>query len=109
MRVPAGVQQDRWSLCSAETQVRPSPTQWVFCRIGCNCSWDLTPGLGTPYAAGQPKIKSKEKLLCDPELQPQIKTVLPERFLSGEVRLDVKISQGLGVHLGFSGVLPGYL
>ena len=28
--------------------------------IGCSCSWDLIPGRGTPYGAGQPK-KGKNK------------------------------------------------
>ena len=33
------------------------------CSIGhnCNCSWDLIPGLGNPYAAEQPKKKKKIK------------------------------------------------
>ena len=29
--------------------------------ISCNCSSDLIPGLGTPYAAGRPRKKKKKK------------------------------------------------
>ena len=47
----------------------PSPAQWVKGssvatdaeHIGHNCSWDLIPGLGTPYALGRPKKKKKKK------------------------------------------------
>jgi len=31
------------------------------CLVGCNCGSDQIPGLGTPYAMGQPKKKRKEK------------------------------------------------
>ena len=43
----------------------PSLAQWVKdpallqLLLGCNCGWDLSPGLGTTYAAGWPK-----KTLC---------------------------------------------
>jgi len=30
------------------------------CRIGHNCALDLTPGPGTPYAAGGPKEEEEE-------------------------------------------------
>ena len=31
------------------------------CSLGPNCGSDLIPGLGTPYAAGRPKMKKKKK------------------------------------------------
>ena len=31
------------------------------CSVGCSCSSDLIPGLGTPYAVVQPEKKRKEK------------------------------------------------
>ena len=38
------------------------PPQHCWSRgVGQNCSSDLTPGLGTPYAAGRPKKRKKEK------------------------------------------------
>ena len=36
-----------WSCCS-----------WGWC-VHHNCGWDLIPGLGTPYAAGWPKMKNE--------------------------------------------------
>lgn len=34
---------------------------WVKDPLGCNCSWDLFPSPGTPYATGRPKKKKKEQ------------------------------------------------
>ena len=50
-------QQDWWRLGSTGKQVQ-SPTQYSRLRIWrCrNCSSDLIPGPGTPYASGRPKI-----------------------------------------------------
>ena len=31
------------------------------CSLGCNCGSDLIPGLGTPYAKGQPKKRKRKK------------------------------------------------
>ena len=31
------------------------------CSLGCNCSLDLTPGLGISYATEQPRKKKKKK------------------------------------------------
>ena len=55
--------------CSTETQVQSlaqhSGLRIWHCRgCGHNCSSDLIPGLGTPYAVGHlPKNKTKQKLL----------------------------------------------
>ena len=44
----------------------PQPGKWVkdpvchSCGLGHNCSLDLSPGLGTPYAAGQPRKEKKK-------------------------------------------------
>ena len=54
------VQGDRWHLCSARM---PWLRVWHCrsCGVGRNCSSDLISGLGTPYAMGQPKKKTKKK------------------------------------------------
>ena len=45
----------------------PSLAQWVkdprcySCSLGCNCSWDPIPVLGSPYATGCPKRQWGEK------------------------------------------------
>lgn len=43
----------------------PSPAQWVWhghsCGVGCTCSVDLIPGLGTPCATRQTKKGKKER------------------------------------------------
>ena len=49
------VQQDQWCL---ETKVQ-SPA-WHSCGLGGTCGSNLIPGLGTPYAMGQPKKKKKK-------------------------------------------------
>ena len=51
-----------WCLSSAKTQVEfSSPAQWNphshSYGTGLNCWLQLIPGLGTPYAEGQPKKK----------------------------------------------------
>ena len=60
-------QQDWQCLWSTGTQVQSlAPHSGLriqhgwSCGIGCNCGWDLIPGLRTPYVAGQPKKKRKE-------------------------------------------------
>ena len=62
-------QENRQHLGSTGTQV-PSPP-WCnelriqhchSCGLGYNCSFDLTPGPGTPCATGQPKKRKKRKL-----------------------------------------------
>ena len=66
--VPFLAQWDRWPLESAGSQV-PSPLQHSglrichchSCSLDCDCGLDLIPGLGTPYAVGQPKMKEKNK------------------------------------------------
>ena len=35
------------------------------CSVGCNCSLDLIPGLGTPYAMGSQKKKKKKNRFRD--------------------------------------------
>ena len=58
-------------LCSTRMQVQSLPLlsgsriqHCHSCGLGQNCSLDLIPGLGTPYAAGQPKkLKIKSKFL----------------------------------------------
>ena len=51
---------DRQYLYSAWTQVYPWLAQWVKgSGVGCSCGPHLTPGLGTPYALGQPEKKKK--------------------------------------------------
>ena len=51
-----------------DTGLIPGPAQYDkksalphchSCGLGSNCSLDLTPGLGTPYAMGHPKKKKK--------------------------------------------------
>ena len=44
----------------------PVPHSGLRIQCCCSCVLDLIPGLGTPYAAGQPKKKKKKKLenLC---------------------------------------------
>ena len=43
----------------------PGLAQWVkrsiiaTAAVGCSCSWDLIPGLETPYAVGSQKRKKK--------------------------------------------------
>ena len=67
--VSSVMQWDRQCLGSAGTQF-PPPTQHRGLRIqhGCNCSLgpnyglDLSLGLGTPYAGGQPNKKKKEAM-----------------------------------------------
>jgi len=39
------------------------------CCLGCNCALDLTPGLGTPHAAGWPKKGKTKKVSTFPLLQ----------------------------------------
>ena len=63
--VPAVVQRDWWYL---GTQVRSPALSsglriWSChsCGLGCNYGSDLIPGLGAPYATGQPKRKRKKK------------------------------------------------
>ena len=45
----------------------PGPAQWVkgsgVATVGCKCSLDLIPGLGTPYAVGQLN-EGKKKKMC---------------------------------------------
>ena len=60
------VQRDWWHLGSTATQVQ-SPAQHSglrirrcrSCSLGLDCSLDLIPGPGTPYATGQPNRKKK--------------------------------------------------
>ena len=63
--VPAVVQQDRQHLCSTSCRFNPQSSTVVkgscVVSIGCNCSLDMIPGLGAPYAGGQPKKKQKTK------------------------------------------------
>ena len=67
-RVLVVVQWDPRYLCSARTQVR-SPAQHsglricccCRCSVGCNCSLDLIPGLGNPYACHRGAKKEKER------------------------------------------------
>ena len=53
---------ERWNAGSI-----PGLAQWVkdltccSCSLGHNCSSDLIPGPGTPYASGQPKKKEEKK------------------------------------------------
>ena len=66
--VPAVAQQDQQCLWSTGMQVQ-SPAWhsalriWHCCRcgIGYNCSSDMTPGLGIPYAEGWLKKKKEQK------------------------------------------------
>ena len=44
-----------------DTGLMPGGAQWVKDAVGCNCSSDLIPGLGTPYDPGQPKRGKKKK------------------------------------------------
>lgn len=66
------VQSDQQRLWSAGTEVQ-SPASGLrsqHCHsrgIGHNCDWDLTPGSGTPYAGGQPKMKKKKKKSAQPK------------------------------------------
>ena len=64
------VQQDQqWHLCSIRTQVRSlarcsrlkDPVWLRLQHRSVTCSSDLTSGLGTPYAVGQPKKEKKGK------------------------------------------------
>ena len=67
--IPGVAQRDQQHLCCARTQVRCPAQDCTLrirhcqsCAIGHNCSWDLTPGPGTPHGKGKPK---KEKIkLC---------------------------------------------
>ena len=63
------MERDQQPLGNAGTQ-DPSPAQhsglriqrFCSCSLGCNFSWHLITGLGTPYATGRPK--KKKKILC---------------------------------------------
>ena len=85
--VLAVVQRDPWPLRSTGTQVQSPAWHSVLrirhchsCGLGYNCSWDLIPGPGTPYAVWRPKKKKKiiavsnKFFLCG--LFPSILTVL---------------------------------
>ena len=59
-------QRDQWHLCSNGTQVQSLALHsglriWHYCScsIRRNCSSDLIPDPGTPYAKGQTKKKKK--------------------------------------------------
>ena len=69
-KVPAVAQQDLSHVESTGTQVGSLAWHnelriWPChsCGLGCSCASDLIPGLGTPYAMGQPKMKKKKKKL----------------------------------------------
>ena len=61
---------DQWYLWSTGTQVQ-SPSQQSdlriqhcsTCGIGLNCSLDLIPGPGTPYAQGWKKRKKNKRIM----------------------------------------------
>ena len=63
-------QWDWQHLCNAKTQVQSlaqhgglkDPT-CPSCGVGCSCGLDLIPGLGTPYAVGQPKKIERKKYI----------------------------------------------
>ena len=64
--VPTVVQQDWQPLGSTGMQVRSLAQHSGLriqhchsCGLGCDCSLDLIPGLGPPYAMGRPKMKNK--------------------------------------------------
>ena len=65
---PAVAQQD-WCVAGAlDTSVISSLVQWVkgssvscSCGACCNCSLDLIPALGNPYAVRQPEEKRRER------------------------------------------------
>ena len=69
MGIPAVAQQDGWAVSPQhqDTGSILSPAQWVkgpgvavtAINVGYNCGLDLIPGLGTPYASGQPKMKKE--------------------------------------------------
>ena len=68
--VPAAAQRDQWQRWSPGMQVQFPAWQrglraWhcCCCGIGSNCSSNVIPGLGTPYAVGQPK-KKRKNLQC---------------------------------------------
>ena len=59
-------QQDQWCFCSAGTQVQSLARHsglriWHChgCSVDSNCSLELIPGPGTPYALGWPKKEKK--------------------------------------------------
>ena len=58
--VPAVAQWDQQYLGNTRTQVLyqlSTVDQGSGCSLGLDCSLDLIPGPGTPYATGQPKKK----------------------------------------------------
>ena len=62
------VQRDQQRLWNAGTRVQsPAPGSGLRaccchgCGAGCDCGLDLIPGLGTPYAMGQPEKKKAKK------------------------------------------------
>ena len=68
--VPTVVQRDWQHLGSAGMQVRSLAWHsglriWRChsCGLGCDCSSDLIPGLGTPHATSWPKLKQTNKNL----------------------------------------------
>ena len=45
-----------WAQC-----VVKDPECCHSCSLGCDCGWDLIPGLGVPYAMGRPKKPNQTK------------------------------------------------
>ena len=69
-RVPAVAQRDQRCLGSTGTQAQSLAQlsglgirHYHGCSLGCDCSSDLIPGPGTPYAARQPEKKKERKKL----------------------------------------------
>ena len=89
MRVPAAVQQDKWSLRSPGSPgtKAPSLTQhsglriWRChsCGLGYNYCSEMIPGRGTPYAKGQPK-KGKQNMVLTEILQKKEKSIIRRNF-----------------------------